>query len=399
LKIIYLHQYFTTPEYSGGVRSYEFSKRLVKKGHQVDLITTTAFLPLPKKDNDFLITREVIDGINIHAIRIPYGNKMTFTKRIMSFIIFMLLSSFYILKLKNRDLIYATSTPLSIGLPAIIGKIFHKTTLIFEVRDMWPDVPISMGFIKNKFLIHVLKMFELKIYNSSSKIIALSEGMKDEILKKGDYSKKVITIPNACDLEEFLSAKPLPLPIEIENSKVCLYAGTFGIVNNLNYLINLSEEIRRKNYDIKILLIGDGIEKKTLIEKINTKKLNNIIFITPPVSKKKLISYIKSVDCCISTVLNIPSLYNNSANKFFDALAAGKPIIINHGGWQEKVINENKLGLVLTENIEYSAKSLNSYLNKKDYNKDTILNFAKNNYSRELLFNKLQNTLQSSLKK
>lgn len=394
MKIIYLHQYFTTPEHSGGVRSYEFAKRLVASGHQVDIITSTAFFPTKKQPKEIFVSRRNIDGINVHVIRINYDNKMPFYRRIISFLGFMVIASIYALRFRKSHLIYATSTPLTIGIPALIIKCIFSIPIIFEVRDMWPDVPIAMGLIKNKLIITALHKFEILMYNSSVKIVALSEGMASEIIKKGIEQEKVSIIPNACDIKEFSAAKTISLDKFRDNkdTKICLYAGTFGIVNNLNYLIDIASEIKKEGYNIKIILMGDGMEKNKIIQRIRAKKITNIIFTMSQVSKKELISYIVSVDCCISTVLNIPVLYNNSANKFFDSLAAGRPIIINHEGWQADTIRKNNLGLVLNRDFSESAKNLNFFLhnNTKEVLETEIKKFAADNYSRDLLFDKLE---------
>jgi len=390
VRILYLHQYFTTPEFSGGVRSYQFARRLVAAGHQVDLITSPAFYPVEKKRKRSLITKCVVDGITVHVIHVNYGNEMSFFRRVVSFFLFMLISSAYVLRVKGYDLIYATSTPLTIGVPALTARFLRRKPLVFEVRDMWPDIPIALGFIKNPLLIKVLSCFERFLYDKASRIVALSVGIKEEITHKGIEENKVEVIPNASDLVDFDHTSVQPQVDQLrqnENSRVCLYAGTFGYVNDLSYLVLLAAELKAKKADIKLLLIGDGAEKELIAKRIKEHELEGFVVLRPPVSKNELISYIKSSDACFSTVRDIPALFNNSANKFFDALAAGKPIIINHGGWQAGVIEENNIGLVLGHDIEQAADRLIEYLNGvTPADNERIAAFARRNYDRDVLF-------------
>lgn len=395
MKIIYLHQYFTTPDFNGGVRSYQFAKRLVASGHQVDLVTSAAFYPVKKTGKFRFISTQLVDGINVHVIHIKYGNKMSFFRRVISFFLFMLISSIYVLSLGKRDLVFATSTPLTIGVPALVAKFFYRIPLVFEVRDLWPDVPIAMGILKNSLLVELLRWFEMFIYRQSGKIVALSDGMRVEIIKKGIESCKVVVVENACDIEDFAQQKErVDILVQFRqnaDTKICLYAGTFGHVNGLFYLVELASELKRKGDPVKFLLVGDGIVKQEIVDKIHSEDLDDWIFVRDPVSKEKLISYIKSADACVSTVRDIPALFNNSANKFFDALAAGKPIIINHKGWQAEVIEKNNLGLVLDSDVKKSAERLSLFFSSEidsSYH-DRVLLFAKENYSRELLFSKL----------
>ena len=105
----------------------------------------------------------VENGINIFWAPVFYNNKMGFFRRIASFFQFVVHAIFIGLKL-DYDLIIASSTPLTVGIPALFFKRIKSKKLIFEVRDMWPQLPIAMGFIKSKILIHLSRYLERKIY-------------------------------------------------------------------------------------------------------------------------------------------------------------------------------------------------------------------------------------------
>src|SRR6185312_16720347 len=94
------------------------------------------------------------------------------------------------------DIVYATSTPLSVAIPAMVIKWLKGTPFIFEVRDLWPEVPIQMGAIKNKFIIKLLYKLEKKIYTSAKHVVALSPGMYDGVIKYGISPDKVSMVPN-----------------------------------------------------------------------------------------------------------------------------------------------------------------------------------------------------------
>lgn len=391
MKILYLHQYFTTPNYCGGIRSYQFAKRLVESGHSVDMVTSTAFFPVPRRHRFQLISKHEIDGIKVHAIHIGYGNNMSFMRRAIAFLLFMLVSSVYTLSFKKRDLVLASSTPLTIAVPALAVKWIHGIPLVFEVRDLWPDVPIAMGIIKNKWAKGFLLWFEMLVYRHSRKIVALSTGMQEVLVAKGVSAEKIVVVPNACDMAEFERDRPCPRELAVlkqgADTKLCLYAGTFGHVNNLSYLLDLAAEIKKNKAAIKFVLIGSGAEREMLLQRVCHEGLDKHVVIYEPVSKEALIDYIKSVDACISVVQDISALFNNSANKFFDALAAGKPIIINHGGWQADVIEKYQLGIVLNRDVQGSASRLANFLFGGGVRTaEEILTFARENYSREVLY-------------
>ena len=122
MKIIYLHQYFNTPDMAGGSRSYQFAKRLVQMGHEVHVVTT--FRKMDKRKNWFKTNES---GINVHWLPLVYSNHYGYLKRIKSFIIFACKAAFKSASL-TADIVFATSTPLSIALPAIYVSKKKKNT-------------------------------------------------------------------------------------------------------------------------------------------------------------------------------------------------------------------------------------------------------------------------------
>src|SRR5690606_3755255 len=138
MKILYLHQYFNTPNMSGGTRSYEMAKRLVAAGHEVHMITSWV-----QETNHLDWFNEEIDGIKVHWFPNPYSNKMSYKQRIQAFLRFAYASMQKIATIP-ADIVFATSTPLTIAIPGVLGARKQKIPMIFEVRDLWPEVPIAM---------------------------------------------------------------------------------------------------------------------------------------------------------------------------------------------------------------------------------------------------------------
>ena len=178
MKIIYLAQYFNTPEMPGSTRSYEFCKRLVKMGHEVEMITS--YRDSCKKKNWFITN---YDGIKIHWLPLRYSNEMSFLKRLKVFFKFAWKSYFRIKGIEG-DIIYASSTPLTISIPAVLISKEKKLPMVFEVRDLWPDVPIAMGILKNRVAIYFAQILEIWAYKNAKSLVALSPEMKIGIIKK-----------------------------------------------------------------------------------------------------------------------------------------------------------------------------------------------------------------------
>lgn len=369
MKILYLHQHFVINEGSGGVRSFEFSKYLVQKGHEVTLITgkfESSGLPedAPK--------RLKISGINVIRLNVRYGQKMNFFRRIISFTKFSILASIECIKVKHVDIIFATSTPLTIIIPALVAKIWHRKKLIFEVRDLWPDVPIELGILKNPVTKFFARILEKIAYRTSDHIIALSTGMKYYIVKHGITESKVSVITNASDTHIFRQYNEKTFSLseqypELKNKNWIVYAGTIGKVNDVEWLVKLGGKLKNIDKENKnvILIIGEGSNKNNCIKLAeNLKVLNDKVFFFDKFKRKELINVLSESKLLTSLFLDLKYMNTNSANKFFDAFAAGKPIAINYGGWQADLIKETGAGLVLDRNdLEKSAKMIYDFLN------------------------------------
>ena len=343
MKILYIHQYFNTPSEPGGTRSYWFAKELIANGHEVVMLTSTR-----KNQQEKFIERKKIEGIEVIYVNNPYNNHMSVLSRLWSFFKFMVVSAWLGLKEKNVDLVFATSTPLSVAIPALLIKKLKGTRFIFEVRDLWPEVPIQMGAIKNKFVIKFLQWYEKLIYKSASHVVALSPGMADGVIACGISPNNVSMIPNMAKKDEFyVRAKNLDFAKAYQidtNHFNAVHFGTMGTANGLEYIIEAAKCLKEKNItNIDFIFMGKGRTEPELIKMCQENNLTNVKFLGR--YPMDIVSEIVNIcDCSIVTFADLPILYTNSPNKFFDSLSAGKPLIVNSAGWTKDIVEEHNCG-------------------------------------------------------
>lgn len=406
MKIIYLHQYFATPESNAGTRSYEMAKRFINSGHNVTFITTSAFLTnkyqLKKGWNKISI-----EGITLHVLHMEYSNKISFLKRIYKFIQFSLLSSIKILKLKG-DVVFATSTPLTIAIPGLIYSKVKKVPMVFEVRDLWPELPIAVGVIKNPVLIRFTQWFEKFTYNNSKRLIGLSPGMCDGIINKGIDPSLVSLATNSCDTELFDVDAQVGLLYKesnmkfLGNRKLVVYTGTFGLINNVGYLPKLAVEMLEVDPTVCFIAIGDGMEKESIIKSAKALGVfeKNLYFMQP-VPKTEIVKILSAASLSLSLFGPIPQMWHNSANKLFDSLASGTPVAINYNGWQREFIDANKCGLVLDIlDVRSSAVLISSFLGDDErlfVAKESCRTLAYSDFSRDEMARRVELALQEAI--
>ena len=354
MKILIFYQYFTTPKGSWGTRIYEFSKEWVKKGHEVTVVTSI-YSKSDLKAVKF-IENQIFEGIKVKVLNIKIDNKQPIIKRIFSFILYSIISSWYAFTLK-ADIVIASSGPITVGIPGLISKIFTKKKLVYEVRDLWPEVPIEVGVIKNVFLKKVAYFFEKKLYENASLVVGLSPGIRDHIINKFNH-KNVISVTNSANLNLFGEKIYFDNNILKENDFYGIYTGNIGEINNSFWLVDAARNLKNKNIDnIKIVLIGDGQLKPEIISIIKKEKLINLIhFDLMP--KERLVPFIQNANVSFVPLSPNPILDTSSPNKFFESLAAGVPVIQTTKGWIKDYIEINNVGFNLDGNDSESLSEL-----------------------------------------
>ncbi len=394
MKILYIHQYFKTPKQAGGTRSYWICRALIDAGHQVVMVTA--------RDNKTNATEEeVVDGINVYYVNNIYNNRLSIAQRMKSFFQFMIKSYVVARKEVGVDLVYATSTPLSVGITALFLKWFNGKDFVFEVRDLWPDVPISMGAINNKFLQKMVYYLEKTIYDGAAQIVALSIGMREHIISKGIDSKKIRVIPNMSKNKAFYSRDIEPVTYEefdLEKDKFyAIHFGAMGRVNGLDYIID-SAKLLKDNKDIVFLLVGDGSERERLQNLCVEYDLSNVKFLGP-YSMQKVSRLVNLSACSVVSVADLKIFETNSANKYFDTLAAQKPVIVNFKGWIKDEVECARCGAyVNVKKPQELADLLADWSESPQKINDMGLNsrkLAEDKYDKELLTSQVVNIIEN----
>ncbi len=349
MRVLYFHQHFTTPSAGGGIRSYEFAKALVQRGHSVTMVcgkTSKINLPPTSRKGVF---RGTIDGIDVVQLDLPYSNYDGFIKRAWTFVRFGW-GCVRIALREKYDLIFATSTPLTAGIPGIIAKLCgKKVPFVFEVRDLWPELPKALG-LKNPILLGGMATLEWASYRTADACIGLSPGICEGIKRRSPANRKIAMIPNGCDLDLFNPKlrEKLNIPGFTSGDFVAVFPGAHGIANGLPAVLDAAAELKKRaRTDIKFLFVGDGKVKPELQARASRENLDNCIFLNP-VSKYDLSKIIASAGVGLMVLKNVPAFYyGTSPNKFFDYIASGIPVLNNYPGWLADNIRQSKCGEIV----------------------------------------------------
>lgn len=319
---------------------YELTKRWVEQGCKVTVVTS----PYEKSDirSEKFIEKQIIDGIELIIINSADSNRDGFVKRVVKALTFSLMSCYYALTVKC-DVVLASSGPITVGLPALLAKWFRGKPMAFEVRDLWPSGAIELGKLNNRLLQRIAIGFEKLCYRNSALVVPCSKGMEEGVLEK-EPSAKILVIPNASDIELFekISDEDRVLPPKYENKKLFLYAGSLGLMDEVEQFIHAMPLI--KNPNIHLLILGDGAEKKHLEKLVADYGLRNVEFLGI-MPKTEVVKWFSRVEATFVTFKDLPVLHTSSPNKMFDSFAAGVPIIQSTKGWIKELVEETGCGI------------------------------------------------------
>jgi glycosyltransferase involved in cell wall biosynthesis len=373
MNILILHQHFRTPNDGGGIRSFHVANALASNGHIVTVITAG------DKKNSIKLSDEII----IQYLPVSYSNHLPFYSRIYSFLKFYWLAYNTALSLDKIDLIYAISTPLTVGwLGAQLRKKL-KCPFLFEVGDLWPEAPIQIGAIKNRWLIRLLYAVEARIYRRSDAIISLSPDITHYINER-IANDNIITVPNMADLSFFESA----IKTEPNNPFTIGYFGTIGEANAIEYLIIAAQEAQNQKLLVQFVIMGTGKRRRFAELECERLQLNNIEFLEFS-NHNDMHSTLKKCDAVYVSFKNIPVLATGSPNKFFDGLASGKIVIVNFGGWISKLIDKHQIGFSYDPMVPAQfCEKLKSIIDSPEQQiilKTNALELARNQFDKERL--------------
>jgi len=350
VRLLYFHQHFATPRGATGTRSYEFARALIARGHRVTVVCGAhahSGLELPY-DETRGWHRGDVDGIDVISLPLAYSNRDSLGRRAWSFLRFAGRSVRLALT-EEYDLAFATSTPITAVIPGLAAKWLAGKPFVFEVRDLWPELPRALG-VRDPFVLGGMSLLEFLGYRSADACIGLSPGIVEGIRARADERLPVAMIPNGCDLEVFHPAKRTrsALPGLGPDDFVAGFTGAHGPANGLEALLDVAAELKRRgDVRVKLAFIGDGKEKERLARLAAERGLDNCRFF-PPVPKDRLGAITASLDCGLMVLKDVPAFYRGtSPNKFFDYLAAGIPVVNNYPGWLAGLIDEHRCGLVV----------------------------------------------------
>ncbi|MDJ0387664.1 glycosyltransferase family 4 protein [Roseomonas sp. E05] len=347
MRILYLHQHYSAPNGATATRSHAFATALLARGHQVTMACGRYEGAATGLAGEFHSGRREgrLRGLRIVEFDIPCGNAQGFAARSLAFARYAARASRLALA-EDWDLVIASSTPLTVTLPALLAQRVKGTPFLYEMRDPWPELPRAMGGVPGWALAGMEVMANAACRQARA-VVALSEGMAATALARGAPRDRVHVVPNGCDLDLFGPQVSPWRPAEAAPwEMLAVYAGAHGRANGLDQMLDAAAVLRAANeHRIRILLVGEGSEKPRLRSEAAARGLHNVSFL-PPLPKRQLASLLAGAQVGLQCLAPVPEFAELTApNKLMDYLAAGLPVVSNLPGRAARLLAEGPCGI------------------------------------------------------
>ena len=345
MKILFLTDNFPPEVNAPATRTIEHCREWVKAGHDVTVITCHPNYPIGRVYDGYKNSwkkKEVIDGIKVIRVWTYITSNKGFIKRILDYISFSFTSFFAGLFLKC-DVIVATSPQFFTALSGRTLHFFKRKPWIMEVRDLWPDSIKSVGAMNDGIVLRYFSKEEKWCYRSAKKIVVVTDTFKEVISEKGIDAGKIEVIKNGANLSLFTPReKPAELVEKygLQGKTVLGYIGTIGMAHKIDFLIDCVKDLA----DCKLMILGEGAEKETLVKKVNDEGITNVLFIDS-VAKDKVADYVALQDLALVNLRRDPLFKTVIPSKIFETSAMHIPIMLGVDGEARSLVEQYGAGL------------------------------------------------------
>lgn len=350
-----IHQAFTTPTDAGGTRHYELAQRVIANGDRFSVVASDfGYLSAKRTAGSLAGREEIVDGIRVLRVATSRSMHSGMAGQLLSFLTFASSSLVAGLRVRDVDVVLATTPPIFQAVTAWLVAALRRRPLILEIRDLWPEFIIDMGRLRNPLAIAVARRLERFLYDHADSFIVNSPAYVDYLETKGVERDRITLIPNGVSPEMFAAddpdvvaaAREIRLRHGFGEKFVVMYAGAMGPANDLEVLLGAAERLR-DDERVQVVLVGDGKTRKQLEASARARGLTNVTFVSPQ-SKTNMRAFLEAADACVATLQNIAMFRMTYPNKVFDYLAAGRPVLLGIDGVIREVVERAEGGVFVS---------------------------------------------------
>ena len=348
MRILYVHQFFAGPDAPGPAQPRALVRRLAERGHAVDVVACdlNAYNEQTEPEEAYAVPGG--GSVRVHRLPVPRGLRANLANRLKTYGRFAWAAYRFGRRMPGPDVVMASIQPLFGGFAAFrLARRWHCPFLL-EIRDLWPDALVVKKAIA-QWQAAPLEALARAMYFGADRVVCLTPGLKQEILRKGVPAGRVDLFPNGFDEAFFRleagTREKRRAELGWGDSFVAVYTGTHTEVTAVETIVRAAQALRARR-DIRIDLFGTGQTKPKAIALATELGLSNVHF-HDPVPKSKVPAILAAADAGLMTLFRSPLIHIYFENKFIDYMGSRLPILAAMEGVQADLIRRCGAGQVV----------------------------------------------------
>jgi glycosyltransferase involved in cell wall biosynthesis len=344
MRILFLSHYFFPEGNAPATRVYEMSRRWVRMGHAVTVVTCAPNVPRGVVYAGYanrLYQREIVEGIDVRRVWTYLAANEGSVRRIANYLSYLLCATLAALAAPRPDVLIATSPQFFCGLSGVLASRLRRLPFVLEIRDLWPESIVAVGAMRPSRWIRLLEVLERRMYAAATQIVTVGEGYRRKLALRGVASERVEIVPNGVDLGLFRAgtdASRVRREYGLGDAFVCAYVGTIGMGCGLDVALRAGRLLRERGRDdVRLLLVGDGAIRERLEREARAAGLSNVVF-TGRLDKARIPEVLAAADACLVHLAKRELFTTVLPSKIFEAAAMARPIVIGVEGFAAELV-------------------------------------------------------------
>lgn len=352
MHILFLSDNFSPEVNAPAARTFEHARAWVRAGERVTVLTGVPNFPTGRVFDGYrnrLFQRETMDGIEVRRVWTYITANEGLLKRSLDYASYMTSAIVAAPFVRGVDVVVATSPQFFTACAGLAAARMLRKPFVFELRDLWPESIRAVGALRDGRLLNALERLEIQLYRNAAAIVPVTDSFRRALIARGIDGDKIHVVTNGADLAQFAPRsrdRALAAELGLSDAFVIGYVGTHGMAHALTTLLEAAARLRQtpETRRVRLLLLGDGAEKKTLMASARTAGLTNVIFLDS-VPRVDVARYWSLLDAAVIHLKKTPLFETVIPSKLFECMAMGIPVLHGVRGESAAIVEREKVGL------------------------------------------------------
>jgi len=342
MNVLVLTQFFPPEPCAASNRNAALVEHLRSAGYGVEVVTGFPNFPsgvIPREYRRSLRTVEQLDRVRVTRLWTFASPRRSSTLRLLSWASLALSAGLELVLLRRPfDVLYVSSPPITLALPALLAVLRHRVRLVVDIRDAYPEVAIRMGTWKpSSPFATIVGWIAEWLYRRADLVVCVTDSIREEIVARGCEEEKILVAPNGFD-------RIVPSTIVPFERRACdfvaTFVGNFGLAAGIDVIVDAAK-LLRDDERIRIVLVGDGSELQRVRRRIRDERLSNVELLGAR-PRAEAMAALQAADLCIVPLKR--HLLDSLPTKIFDALSVGCPVVVSAEGEARRFIERSRGG-------------------------------------------------------